>query len=246
MAHRAALGVTQVRVYDLNEVERVLVKVREGLDVEGDDRPYLVERAHLTDDPHDSTFPASVAAIDGDRQQWGGGGTRVAAVKGELCAPPLCALLDGCLVRRGVNPHLDVDRVGAVVDCVLQVGVLLIGVRNQPDNGHLVEVLAVHGEAVVAARRRRILQLFDSARRERLLVQLLPLRARGRWQVCGERPRPSEAICGESVPADALAHLGVGAVVINGKPPSLRHVAATERVSTKVGVAKRLARRDGG
>jgi hypothetical protein len=48
------------------------------------------------------------------------------------------------------------------------------------------------------------------------------------------------------MPADALAHLGVGAVVINGKPPSLRHVAATERVSTKVGVAKRLARRDGG
>jgi len=92
-------------------------------------------------------------------------------------APPLRALLDGGLVRRGVYPHLDVDRVGAVVDRVLQVGVLLVGARDQPDNGDLVEVLAVHGEAVVAAGGRRVLQLLDRARRERLLVQLLPLRA---------------------------------------------------------------------
>eukprot|EP00964_Phaeocystis_antarctica_P072208 scaffold44129_cov61-Phaeocystis_antarctica.AAC.7 len=36
--------------------------IRQGLDVEGDDRPHLVERAHLTDDPHDGTLPASRAA----------------------------------------------------------------------------------------------------------------------------------------------------------------------------------------
>ena len=70
-------------------------------------------------------------------------------------APPLRTLLDGGLVRRGVYPHLDVDRVGSVVDRVLQVGVLLIGTRDQPDNGDLVEVLAVHGETVVAAGGRR-------------------------------------------------------------------------------------------
>jgi hypothetical protein len=92
-------------------------------------------------------------------------------------APPLRALLDGSLVRRGVYPHLDVDRVGAIVDRVLQVGVLLIGVCDQPDDGDLVEVLAVHGEAVVAAGSRRVLQLLDRARRERLLVQLLSLHA---------------------------------------------------------------------
>ena len=60
-AHRSALGVAQVRVYDLDEVEGVLVEVGQGLDVEGDDRPHLVERPHLTDDPHDGTLPASVA-----------------------------------------------------------------------------------------------------------------------------------------------------------------------------------------
>ena len=92
-------------------------------------------------------------------------------------APPLRALLHGGLVRSGIYPHLDVHRVGAIVDRVLQVGVLLIGVRDQPDDGDLVEVLAVHGEAVVAAGGRRVLQLLDRARRERLLVQLLPLHA---------------------------------------------------------------------
>ena len=91
--------------------------------------------------------------------------------------PPLRALLDGRLVRRGVYPHLDVDRVGAIIDGVLQIGVLLISVRDQPDDGDLVEILTVHGEAVVAPGRRRILQLLDRARREALLVQLLSLHA---------------------------------------------------------------------
>mmetsp|Transcript_16033 Transcript_16033/g.32438 ORF Transcript_16033/g.32438 Transcript_16033/m.32438 type:complete len:242 (-) Transcript_16033:5-730(-) len=178
LIRRTALGVAQVRVYDLDEMEGVLIEIGQGLDVEGDDGPHLVERAHLADDPHNGALP------------------------------PLRTLLDGSLIRRGVYPHLDGDRVRAIVERVLQVGVLLISVCDQAYDGHLVEVLAVDGETIVGAGCRRTLQLLDRARRKRLLVQLLSL--------------------------------GIGSVVIHGEPLALGHVAAPERVSTKVAVAKCL------
>ena len=100
---------------------------------------------------------------------------------GRVCArlanrPPLCALLGGRLVLRSIDPHLDVDRAGAIVNRVLQVGVLLVSIGDQTDNRDLMQVLAVHREAVVAPRRRGVLQLLDGRRQERLLVELLPLR----------------------------------------------------------------------
>ena len=90
--------------------------------------------------------------------------------------PPLCALLGGRLVLRSIDPHLDVDRAGAIVNRVLQVGVLLVSIGDQTDNRDLMQVLAVHREAVVAPGRRGVLQLLDGRRQERLLVELLPLR----------------------------------------------------------------------
>ena len=174
--HRAALGVAQVRVHDLDEVEGVLVVVADRLDVERDDRPHLIERAHLADDPDDGSLPA----------RGGRGRQRMRCVQreadrvGRVCArlanrPPLCALLGGRLVLRSIDPHLDVDRAGAIVNRVLQVGVLLVSIGDQTDNRDLMQVLAVHREAVVAPRRRGVLQLLDGRRQERLLVELLPL-----------------------------------------------------------------------
>jgi hypothetical protein len=46
-------------------------------------------------------------------------------------APPLRAALHSLLLRVLVNPHLDDDVVGAVVDDKLQVGVLLLGRHDE-------------------------------------------------------------------------------------------------------------------
>mmetsp|Transcript_6835 Transcript_6835/g.15004 ORF Transcript_6835/g.15004 Transcript_6835/m.15004 type:complete len:212 (+) Transcript_6835:661-1296(+) len=115
-----ATRMPEVRVDTLNEVERVLVEVNNRLDVEGNDRARVVEDAQLPHDPHNLALPAH--------------GT----------------LLDHCTIRLGVNPLLHVNIAGAIVDRVLQVGVGLLSSHNHANNGHLVDILPVNCEGLVA------------------------------------------------------------------------------------------------
>mmetsp|Transcript_30064 Transcript_30064/g.95863 ORF Transcript_30064/g.95863 Transcript_30064/m.95863 type:complete len:282 (+) Transcript_30064:861-1706(+) len=89
----------------------------------------------------------------------------------QLAFSPHRAALDSLLLRVLVDPHLDHDVVGAVVDGELQVGVLLFGRHDEANNGDLVQLVPVNREGLLA--RGCVggtLQLFDGHGKQRLLV----------------------------------------------------------------------------
>mmetsp|Transcript_29590 Transcript_29590/g.80819 ORF Transcript_29590/g.80819 Transcript_29590/m.80819 type:complete len:207 (-) Transcript_29590:37-657(-) len=127
-------------------MQGIFVVVRDGLNVEGDNRARVVEDAQLPNHTN------------------------------KLALSPLSTAFNRLVLIVLVDPHLHEDVIRSIIQGILQICVLLVRRQNQPDDGDLVQFLSVNSERLLTGSSRwGILQLLDGDREKRLLI-LIALR----------------------------------------------------------------------